>query len=163
MYFIDFLSRQPSADWAELKSLSNVKHFRYCLQNATCDGFLPVLLHGLRGEMVENPRCLNTRPDPKSNFHAAPHPLLERDQVGTTQGRCFLLEGLVRRVRAVWIQYLVKTDDFLIVVGPQARIHRDHDRVITQRCSDRRLEHGPTDLPPGENERRDTFSLESFV
>src|SRR5215831_11635073 len=70
-------------------------------------------------------------------------PLLERDQVGTTQGRCFLLEGLVRRVRAVLIQYLVKTDDFLIVVGPQARIHRNHDRVIAQRRSDRRVEYGP--------------------
>src|SRR5215813_14486890 len=93
MYFIDFLSRQPSADWAELKSLSNVKHFRFCLQNATCDGFLPVLLHGLRGEMVENPRCVNTRPDPNPTSTRSP-PLLERDQVGTTQGRSFLLEGL---------------------------------------------------------------------
>src|SRR5262249_58098579 len=93
----------------------------------------------------------------------APRPLLERDQVGTTQGRFFLLEGLVRRVRAVLIQYLVKTDDFLIVVGPQARIHRDHDRVIAQCCSDRRVEYGPADLPSGENERRNAFSLESFV
>src|SRR5262249_2539081 len=90
-------------------------------------------------------------------------PLLERDQVGPTQGRCFLLKGLVRRVRAVLIQYLVKTDDFLIVVGPQARIHRDHDRVIAQCCSDRRVEYGPADLPSGENERRNAFSLESFV
>src|SRR5262245_63884956 len=121
MYFIDFLSCQPSADWAELKSLSNVKHFRFCLRNATCDGFLPVLLHGLRGEMVENPRCVNSDLT-QIRLPRAPRPLLERDQVGTTQGRCFLLEGLVRRVRAVLIQYLVKTDDFLIVVGPQARI-----------------------------------------
>src|SRR5215510_4428643 len=72
MYFIDFLSHQPSADWAELKSLSNVKHFRFCLQNATCDGFLPTLSRGLRGEMVDNPKCVNTRPDPKSDFHALP-------------------------------------------------------------------------------------------
>src|SRR5215831_4283701 len=162
MYFIDFLSRQTSADQAKLKSLSNVKRFRSCMQRATCDGFLPTLSSGLRGEMVENPRCVNTRPDPNPTSTRSP-PLLERDQVGTTQGRCFLLEGLVRRIRAVLIQYLVKTDDFIIVVGPQARIHRDHDRVTAQRCSDRRVEYRPADLPAGENEHRDAFCLKNFV
>ena len=51
---------------------------------------------------------------------------MERDQVGPTQGRCFLLEGLVGPVRAVLIQDLVKTDDLLIVIGPQARIRRSN-------------------------------------
>src|SRR5262245_28257930 len=147
MYFIDFLSRQTSADWAKLKSLSNVKHFRFCLQNVRWSTIRDASIR----DLTQNPTSTRSPP------------LLERDQVGTTQGRCFLLEGLVRRVRAVLIQYLVKTDDFLIVVGPQACIHRNHDRVIAQRCSDRCVEYGPADFPSGENERRNAFGLKSFV
>src|SRR5215470_7935443 len=77
--------------------------------------------------------------------------LLECDQVSSTQRRCFLLERLVRRIRCVLIQYLVETDDFFIVSGSLARIYRNHDRVTVQRCSHRRVEYGPADLPTGEN------------
>lgn len=66
-----------------------------------------------------------------------PHVLLEGDHVRATQRWGVWLQRLVRHVAIALIQYVIETDNLLVVSGRCGRIHRDDRGVTAQRGSDR--------------------------